>query len=145
MNFFEVQVGDIENRWETIYGAPFVKYHIFVMYINLLVTYHILVISIHSFVWDTWESGTMESRVVWTVDLRNSLVLSCKKNPPETTEANTIMDLKYIINLIEQLVSWIKFRQNLKKKKQTKRHFGRRRHFHRLHPYKKMFHNKKSV
>ena len=34
----------------------------------------------------------MESRVVWTVDLRNSLVLSWRKNPPETTLANTIMD-----------------------------------------------------
>ena len=34
----------------------------------------------------------MESRVVWTVDLRNSLVLSWRKNPPLTTLANTIMD-----------------------------------------------------
>ena len=35
MNFFEVQAQDIENRWETIYVAPYVKYHIFVMYISI--------------------------------------------------------------------------------------------------------------
>jgi hypothetical protein len=35
----------------------------------------------------------MESSVVWTVDFRNSLVLSCRKKPPETTEANTMIDL----------------------------------------------------
>ena len=40
----------------------------------------------------TWDRGTMESRVVWTVDLRNSLVLSWRKKPPETTLANTMMD-----------------------------------------------------
>ena len=43
----------------------------------------------------------MESRVVWTVDLRNSLVLSWRKNPPETTEAKTMMDQKTLLYTLE--------------------------------------------
>jgi hypothetical protein len=39
----------------------------------------------------------MESRVVCTVDLRNSLVLSWRKKPPETTEAKTIMLQKTLL------------------------------------------------
>ncbi len=42
----------------------------------------------------TSESGTDPSRVVWTVELRNSLVLSCRKKPPETTDMATIRDQK---------------------------------------------------
>ncbi len=43
---------------------------------------------------NTSESGTDPSRVVWTVELRNSLVLSCRKKPPETTDMATIRDQK---------------------------------------------------
>ena len=48
----------------------------------------------------------MESSVVWTVDLRNSLVLSWRKKPPETTEAKTMIDLGQGTNRFGEWESW---------------------------------------
>ena len=74
----------------------FVKCHIYLWCISICLRHITYLWYLYNcFFWDTWVRGTMESRVVWTVDLRNSLVLSCKKNPPETTDANTMMDLKW--------------------------------------------------
>ncbi len=51
----------------------------------------------------TSESGTLPSRVVCTVELRNSRVLSWRKKPPESTDMVTTRDQNEMRNVeIEQ-------------------------------------------
>ena len=63
----------------------------------------------------TWDKGTMESSVVCTVDLRNSLVLSWRKKPPDTTIIQHICTyivlffivLKVLVNMTHLYLSQI--------------------------------------
>lgn len=54
---------------------------------------------------NTSERGTLPSSVVCTVAFQNSMVLSCRKKPPENTEVRTMRSQKVMRKVLRPRLS----------------------------------------
>ena len=73
----------------------------------------------------TSERETLLSRVVWTVDLRNSPVLSWRKKSPESTDRATIRDQKDRRNVLIEQETTLEEEGGKKRKKNKKKKQGK--------------------